>query len=376
MFEKLTIPPELIPSDPRFGCGPSLVPMEFVQGLLEKGSELIGTSHRKPPVKNLVKGIQEGLSQYFSLDENHFVVVGNGGATFLFDMIGLGLVEKEITHFTCGEFSEKWYKSSHAIPWIKAHNNSADYGLTPSYDNSNYADSDVVCVTLNETSTGVQFEGLPPIKNANTLLAVDATSGAGQIPCDVNQTDVFFFSPQKVFASEGGLFVCILSKAALERALKINADSNRYIPGIMNWKTAIDNSEKNQTYNTPAVSTLYFLNEQIKKMNKLGYAEVCAAASAKADIVYNWALSKEYLSPYVEAKSMRSLSVATINVDESIDVAALLINLHNQKIVYGIESYRKLGKNQFRISLFHNVSKEDILKLTQLLSYAIEGRDQ
>lgn len=370
MFENYNAPKELRPTDPRFGCGPSLIPVEFVKRLAETDVHLLGTSHRKAPVKNLVREIQEGLVKYFDVPADYTVCMGNGGATLLFDMIGLGLVEKKIAHFTCGEFSSKWYKSSEMIPWIEAEEHSVDFGngITPEA----LAGFDVIACTLNETSTGVQLDSIPEV-DANTLLCVDATSGAGQCPIDVSKTDLFFFSPQKVFASEGGLFIAIMSPKARERALKIAEDKNRYIPGIMDWKTCIDNSDKNQTYNTPSLSTLFFLNEQVKLMNKDGYASVQEQARKKADLVYNWANEKAYLSCYITEERYRSVAVACIDVDEKIDVNPLIKKLESEKIVYGIDAYRKLGRNQFRIGLFHNIAFSDLEKLTKLLSHAIES---
>jgi phosphoserine aminotransferase len=370
MFENYSAPSELIPSDPRFGCGPSLIPVEFVQRLADTGVHLLGTSHRKQPVKNLVKEMQDGLRKYFNIPSDFTIAVGNGGATFLFDMIALGIVEKKVTHFTCGEFSEKWYKSSKAVPWIEAEQVSVDFGkgITP----TNVPGSDLIACTLNETSTGVQLDSIPEV-DANTILAVDATSGGGQCPIDVSKVDMYFFSPQKVFASEGGLFVCIMSPKARARAEKIAGDKSRYIPPIMDWLVCLDNSDKNQTYNTPAIATLFFLNEQVKLMNTVGYAKVQEQSQKKADLLYGWADEKPYLSCYIQEPQYRSIAVATIDVDDKVDVDGLLKKLEGDKIVYGIDAYRKLGRNQFRIGLFHNIKIEDLEKLTKLLSNAIES---
>jgi phosphoserine aminotransferase len=305
------------------------------------------------------------------LPADYLVVLGNGGATLLFDMIGLGIVEKKATHFTCGEFSEKWFKSSKAIPWIAAENIAVPFGS--GINGEAKAGSDLIAVTLNETSTGVQLSKLPVVDN-DTILAVDATSGAGQCPCDVSKTDIFFFSPQKVFASDGGLWIAIMSKKARERALKIAADKSRYVPDIMSWTNAITNSEQNQTYNTPALATLFILNEQIKLMNTLGYAEVQKMAQKKADLIYQWAESKPYLSCYIADKQFRSVAVATIDVDAKVNVDDVIKHLEKKKVVYGINGYRKLGRNQFRISLFHNITFDDLNKLTQLLSKMIESK--
>ena len=370
MFEQFQVPDHLRPSDPRFGSGPSLVPMEYVTRLAETGPHLLGTSHRKPPVRQLVKEIQDGLREYFQLSPDYEVILGNGGATFLFDMIALGMVEKKITHFTCGEFSEKWYKASKLVPWLEVGQEAVEYGegITP----TDVPDSDVIATTLNETSTGVQVDQFPKVGD-DRILAVDATSGGGQCPIDVNETDFYFFSPQKVFASDGGLFVGIMSPKAKERVLRLAEDKNRYVPSIMNWKSCVTNSEKNQTYNTPAISTLFFLNEQIKRMNADGYEKVQAESDRKAQLVYGWAEKKDYLSPFIKEDRYRSRSVATIDVDDKVDTEALIKVLEEQKAVYGIDPYRKLGRNQFRIALFHNVTYENLEKLTELLSTAIEN---
>ncbi|RLA64842.1 MAG: phosphoserine transaminase [Epsilonproteobacteria bacterium] len=369
MFENIDLSNNKRPSDPRFGSGPSLVPVEFMEKLLATGQDLLGTSHRKAPIKNLVKEVQDGLSKYFSLPDDYKVVLGNGGATFLFDMIGLGMVKKKSAHFTCGEFSEKWFKAHNKVPWIEAEQISVPYGK--GIDGKNIADADMVCVTLNETSTGVQISKLPEVDN-DTILAVDATSGGGQIPCDLSKTDLFFFSPQKVFASEGGLFVAIMSPKAYNRALEMAA-GDRYFPVIMSWKLAINNSDKNQTYNTPAIASIFFLNEQIKLMNSVGYEKACEMAEEKAQLIYSWAAEKKYLSCYVEEEKYRSRSVATINVDESFPVTPLIDWLAEKKIAYGIDGYRKLGKNQFRIALFHNIKYDDLNKLLNIISQAIEA---
>lgn len=371
MFDNFQIPENLIPSDPRFGSGPSLVPAEFLMSLHSTGMHYMGTSHRKPAIKNVVKEIQDGLMKYFNVPSNYLVVLGNGGATLLFDMIGLGIVEKKITHFTCGEFSEKWYKSSKLVPWIEAEQVSVPFGK--GINGKMVPGSDVIAVTLNETSTGVQLSKLPVVDD-NTILAVDATSGGGQCPCDVSKTDIYFFSPQKVFASDGGLWVAIMSPKALERAKKIAADKSRYVPDIMNWSNAISNSEQNQTYNTPALATLFMMNEQVKLMNSLGYEKVQQEAQKKADLLYGWAESKAYLSPYIEEKEFRSIAVATIDVDPKVNVDDIIKFLEKKKVVYGIDGYRKLGRNQFRISMFHNISYNDLEKLTGLLSLMIESK--
>ena len=371
MFENFRVPQELLPSDPRFGVGPSLIPQAVVEKLAQTGHELLGTSHRKDAVRNVVKEVQDGLRKYFSLPSDYEVVLGNGGATFLWDMIGLGLVEKSSLHFVCGEFSDKWYRAHKLIPWIKAEKREVPYGkgINPQEEEGH----DLICCTLNETSTGVMLSDLPQIKNPNTLMAVDATSGAGQIKIDFSKVDLYYFSPQKVFASEGGFYVAIMSPKAIKRALKIAEDSSRYIPEIMKWPLAIENSRQNQTYNTPSISTIFYMNEQIKLMNKIGEEGVIKEAKEKANLLYNWANEKAYLKPFIQDEEFRSHAVATIDVDEKFKMDDLTKVLRAQRVAYDIDAYRKLGRNQLRISLFHNVSYENLEKLTRIISLAIES---
>lgn len=369
MFENYKVPKELIPSDPRFGVGPSLVPVASLQALLETGTQLLGTSHRKPAVQNLCREVQDGLKAYFKLPSGYEVIMGNGGATFLFDMIGLGLVKRSSVHYTTGEFSSKWYRSHKKIPFIKTTEVNAELGTGINPELS--SEHDMICCTLNETSTGVMINSIPEV-GADTLMAVDATSGAGQIPLDFNKVDLYFFSPQKVFASEGGFYIAIMSPKALARAKELYG-RDTYSPEVMSWKHAIDNSLKSQTYNTPAISTIFFLNEQIKTMNKLGEDKVFEMAKEKASLVYNWAQEKEYLSCYIKEEEFRSISVATVNLDDKYNAIDLANSLRAQGVVYDIDAYRKLGLNQFRISLFHNITIKDLEKLTLIISDAVEN---
>jgi phosphoserine aminotransferase len=370
MFDQLKVPNNLIPSDPRFGVGPSKIPASFLKNLMDTGVELLGTSHRKPAVKNLVKEIHDGFREYFKLPDDFEIIIGNGGATFFFDMIALGLVDKASVHFTTGEFSTKWFKAHAKVPWIHATQKSCEQG---SGKNPSIVEGhDMICATLNETSTGVLIDTIPDVTESNTLLAIDATSGAGQIHIDISKVDCYFFSPQKVFAGEGGLYFAFLSPKAVKRAMKIN-ESTRYIPEIMNWKYAIKNGQDFQTYNTPSITNLFYVNEQLKVLNSLGEEKVVELARRKAKFIYNWAESKEYLSPYVSEERFRSISVATINIDEKYSATDLANKLRELNVAYDIEGYRKLEQNQLRISLFHNVDYEDLVKLTEIISYAIES---
>lgn len=371
MFEKFVVPVNLRPSDPRFGVGPSLIPVAALEALKNTGTGLLGTSHRKEAVRNVVKEIQQGLRSYFKFPGDYEVILGNGGATLFWDMIGLGVVEKSSLHFVNGEFSEKWFKAHKLIPWIKAEQIKVEYGqgINPE-ERQGY---DVICCTLNETSTGVMLTQVQKMKDENVLVAVDATSGAGQIKIDFSHVDVYYFSPQKVFASEGGLYVAILSPKAIKRIEKIARDSTRYIPESMKLVHAVENGKQNQTYNTPSITTLFFLNEQLKLMNKLGEDVVIAQAKKKAQLLYGWAESKPYLSAYITDGKFRSDAVATIDVDAKYSVDELAKVLRAQNVAIDIEGYRKLGRNQFRIALFHNVSFDDLEKLTKIISLAIES---
>ena len=370
MFEKFNVPKELIPSDPRFGVGPSLIPTEALQKLAQSGHELLGTSHRREAVRNVVKEMQEGLRSYFKLPDDYEVVIGNGGATLLWDMMGLGMIEKAPYHFICGEFSDKWFRANKNIPWLRPDSTKVEFGKGVNPEDKD--GFDFIACTLNETSTGVMLSELPQVA-ADTILAIDATSGAGQIAIDFKKSDLYYFSPQKVFASEGGFYVAILSPKAIERAQKISKDHSRFIPESFKWSHAIENSRHNQTYNTPAISTIFLLNEQVKLMNKLGEDKVVQEAKRKAKLMYGWASEKSYLSPFIQEEKFRSQAVATIDLDEKFNAEDLANRLRGLGIVYDIDAYRKLGRNQFRISMFHNVSYENLEKLTQIISLAVES---
>ncbi len=369
MFENFNVPQELRPSDQRFGVGPSLIPNSHISALLEQAQKIVGTSHRKPAVRKLCQQIQEGLKQYFDLPAGYEVIMGNGGATFLFDMIGLGLVKKKSLHYVLGEFSSKWYKAHKLVPWLDVTKVEVDYGHGVHPQAS--ADVDMICCTLNETSTGVQLTELPDV-GTQTLLAVDATSGAGQIKIDFNKVDLYFFSPQKVFAGEGGFYFAIMSPKALARAKELE-QRETYRPEVMSWKNAIENSLKNQTYNTPAISSLFLVNEQIKLMNQLGEAEVIRQAKEKLNLITKWVESKSYLDFFVKQKEFRSQSVATIDVESKYSIGDLCERLRSLEVAIDIEGYRKLNRNQLRISLFHNIHYKDLEKLLKIISLAIES---
>ncbi len=371
MFDNFIVPKNLIPSDPRFGVGPSLIPVEALEALAKTGPNLLGTSHRKMPVRNLVKEVQNGLRTYFKLPDDYEVILGNGGATFFWDMIGLGLVQKSSLHFVCGEFSDKWYRAHYNIPWIQAKAIKVPFGegINP----VEAGEHDLICCTLNETSTGVQLSNIPQLNNPQTLMAVDATSGAGQIKVDFKNIDIYYFSPQKVFASDGGLYIAIMSPKAVARAEHIQKDKSRFIPESLKFSHAIENGRNNQTYNTPSIANIFLLNEQIKLMNKLGEEKVILEAKRKAELMYGWAEEKPYLSPYIKNPEFRSQAVITVDVDPKYNLGDLTRILRQQNVAVDIDGYRKLDRNQFRIALFHNVTYDNLKKLTQIISLAIES---
>lgn len=362
----------LIPSDPRFGVGPSLIPTRFVSDLLATGSDYLGTSHRKPAVVEKIKEVQDNFKKYFELPDDYLVVIGNGGASFLFDMIALGLVRKKSAHFCCGEFSQKWWRSHDNVPWIETYKEEVAFGegINP----RDVEDCDMICATLNETSTGVIISEIPDLTNTDKLFALDATSGGAQVLVDMKKVDVFFLSPQKVLGSEGGTYVAILSPKAQERAKEIAKDKSRYIPHIMNWVSSMEYAKKSQTLNTPSLTSIFYLNEQLKLMNELGALKVEELALKKAELIYDWGREKKYLNIFVEEDQFRSHAVAVINVDEGVKLDEILEELRVEKLAYDIGGYRKIGKNQFRIGLFHNISFQDLEKLIQILSLKIEER--
>ena len=350
--------------DPRFGSGPSKVPTRFIEQLLETQPHYLGTSHRRPMVVSLVQELHENLRSFFELPADFEILIGNGGASFFFDMIGLGLVEKKSHHFCMGEFSHKWLKAHQNIPWIETEVSEVDYGKGIEVT---AVDADTICCTLNETSTGVITKSFPKV-DRHTLLAVDATSGSGQVPCDISKVDVYFFGPQKVFASEGGTYLAFLSPKAIARAQKI-AKSNRYIPTIMDFAKTLEFSKKFQTLNTPSLSTLFYLNCELTELNaRGGYPNLLKEAREKADLIYSWAEKHPKLRPLVDEPSFRSTACATLLVDESIDLKSILDQLRGEKLVYDIEGYRKVETQHIRIGLFDQISLQDLKGLTDILS--------
>ncbi len=365
-----TLPQELIPNDGRFGCGPSKVRPAQLQAIADS-ADIIGTSHREFLVKDVVGSVREGLSELFSLPEGHEIVLSLGGATAFWDAASFGLIRNKSAHLTYGEFSGKFATVSKKAPWLDAPEIiEAEPGTAPSPSQLDNADADVVAWAHNETSTGAMVDVTRPAGDA--LVLIDATSGAGGLPVDIAQTDAYYFSPQKCFASDGGLWLAAFSPAAIERVEEIAA-SDRYIPAFLDLKTAVDNSRKNQTYNTPAVSTLVMLDNQVKWMNDNGGLDgMVKRTTESSSHLYNWAESRDGANPFVTPASGRSLVVGTIDFDDSID-AAQIAKILRANGVLDTEPYRKLGRNQLRIGMFPAIDPEDVKKLTGAIDWILDN---
>ncbi|WP_410648255.1 phosphoserine transaminase [Amycolatopsis sp. cmx-4-54] len=367
---ELTLPADLKPADGRFGCGPSKVRDEQLANLAKSGATYLGTSHRQKPVKSLVGRVRAGLSELFSLPEGYEVVLGNGGTTAFWDAAAFGLVRERAQHFTYGEFSSKFATVTKGAPFladpivVKA-----DPGSAPeiAYE----AGADLVGWAHNETSTGVAVPVRRPEGSEGALVAIDATSGAGGLPVKAEDFDVYYFAPQKSFASDGGLWIALASPAAVERIGEIGA-SDRWIPEFLSLTTALDNSRKDQTYNTPAVSTLFLLADQIEWMNSNGGLEWTTSRTRDSSTrLYEWAEKTSYTTPFVSDPSLRSHVVGTVDFADEVDAAAVAKVLRANGIV-DTEPYRKLGRNQLRVGLFPAIDPDDITKLTQSIEYVVE----
>jgi len=376
----LVIPDELRPRDGRFGCGPSKVRPEALARLAAEGGAVMGTSHRQKPVKALVGEIRAGLRELFAAPDGYEVALGNGGATAFWDAAAFGLIERRSAHLTFGEFSQKFAAVSVGAPFLEEPVKlSADPGDAPDPlalgPLAAEAGADALAWAHNETSTGVMAPVIRPAEAAGALVLIDATSGAGGLPVDVSQADAYYFAPQKSFASDGGLWVALLSPAAQERIAALHA-SERWIPEFLSLHTALENSLKDQTYNTPAVATLFLLADQIRWMLDGGGLDWCAArARASSDHLYGWAEKTAYTTPFVADPAKRSLVVGTIDFDESVDAAALAATLRANGIV-DVEPYRKLGRNQLRVGMFPAVDTADVQALTACIEWVLERSER
>ena len=369
--QSISIPAELLPQDGRFGAGPSKVRPEQIDAVVQAGRTLLGTSHRQAPVKNLVGSVREGLREFFQAPEGYEVVLGIGGATAFWDIAAFGLVEEKAQHLSFGEFSSKFAAATNKAPFLAESSIiKSEPGSLP--EPQAEAGVDVYAWAQNETSTGVAA----PVKRVagaddGALVLIDATSAAGGLDVDVAESDVYYFSPQKNFASDGGIWLGLFSPAALERAARIGA-SDRWVPDFLSLTTAIDNSLKNQTYNTPALATLVTLNNQIEWLNGNGGLKFASERTAdSAGRVYSWADASKNTTPYVANPEHRSNVIVTVDFDESIDAAAVAKVLRANGVV-DVEPYRKLGRNQLRIATFVAIEPEDVSALLKCIDYVVE----
>ncbi len=369
--ESVKIPAELLPADGRFGCGPSKVRPEQLRAVAD-AADVMGTSHRQKPVKSLVGRVRAGLSELFSLPEGYQVVLGNGGSTAFWDAAAAGLIRERSLHLTFGEFSAKFASVAKGAPFLADPVVvSSDPGTAPEPRSDDSVD--LIGWAHNETSTGVALPVSRPAGSDGKLVAIDATSGAGGLPVDIGQSDVYYFAPQKCFASDGGLWIAIMSPAALARVDEIARDKpgDRWIPEFLSLPTAIDNSGKDQTYNTPAVATLIMLADQIEWMNAQGgLSWTTARTKESSDRLYTWAEKTSYTTPFVADPAHRSQVVGTVDFSDDVDAAAVAKVLRANGVV-DTEPYRKLGRNQLRVGMFPAIDPDDVTKLTECIDHVV-----
>ncbi|WP_113704481.1 phosphoserine transaminase [Nonomuraea lactucae] len=364
----IVIPADIKPADGRFGCGPSKVRTEQLAALAASGASLMGTSHRQKPVKDLVGRVRSGLADLFSLPEGYQVVLGNGGTTAFWDIAAFGLIRDRSQHLSFGEFSSKFAAVARKAPWLGEPSViKSEVGSHPTAVAQD--DMDVYALTHNETSTGVAMP-IERVGSGDSLVLVDATSGAGGLPVSIEETDVYYFAPQKSFASDGGLWIALMSPRALARVQEIAA-TDRYIPEFFSLPVAIDNSGKDQTYNTPAVATLFLLADQLDWMNgNGGLAWTTARTADSAQRLYSWADKSSYATPFA-APEFRSQVVGTIDFSPEVDAAAVAKVLRANGIV-DTEPYRKLGRNQLRVAMFPAIDPADVEALTVCVDHVVE----
>ncbi|MGH2870357.1 MAG: phosphoserine transaminase [Solirubrobacteraceae bacterium] len=372
----MQIPDALKPGDGRFGSGPSRVRRAQLDYLAGPGAAVMGTSHRQRPVRELVGHIRAGLAELFSLPDGYEMVLGNGGTTAFWDAAACGLVRERALHLTYGEFSAKFAACTRGAPFL------ADPVLVeapPGEAPTPLAQPgvDAIAWAHNETSTGVMVPVVRPEGARDALVLIDATSGAGGLPVEIGACDVYYFAPQKGFASDGGLWLAAMSPAALERIEELAAGvggtgSTRWIPDFLSLSTALENSRKDQTYNTPALATLLLLRVQLDWMLDQGGLEAMVArTTASAEHLYGWADAHAHATPFVTDPAHRSLVVGTIDFDDEVDAAAVAAALRANGIV-DVEPYRKLGRNQLRIAMFPATEPDDVRALTACINWILE----
>lgn len=365
---ELQLPQDLLPCDGRFGCGPSLVREEQARRVADSWRELLGTSHRQAPVKGLVGRVRAGLAEFLQAPEGHEILLANGGSTAFWDAAAFGLIERRAQLAVFGEFGGKFAKAA-AAPWLEAPEvREAPAGSAIRCEPSEGVD--VYAYPQNETSTGAMLP-VERVAAEGALTLVDATSAAGGTVVDLAETDVYYFAPQKNFGADGGLWLAAVSPAAIERIERIAA-SGRYIPEFLSLTQAVDNSRRDQTLNTPAISTLLLMEAQLEWLNgEGGMAFADARTKASSQAIYEWAEARAFATPFVEDPAFRSQVVATIDLDEAIDAKAVSAALRANGIV-DTEPYRKLGRNQLRIATFVSIDPADVERLTRAIDWIIE----
>ena len=365
------IPAELKPADGRFGCGPSKVRPEALEKLATQ-SKLMGTSHRQAPVRDLVGRVRSGLAELFSLPDGYEIALGNGGTTAFWDAACAWLVHERALHLTYGEFSQKFAKATARAPFLgDPIVVEADPGDAP----APVADpaADAIAWAHNETSTGVMVPVQRPEGSGDALVLIDATSGAGGLPLDASQADAYYFAPQKAFGADAGLWLALLSPAAIARIGELDGVSGRWQPAFLSLQTALESSRKEQTYNTPALATLLLLADQVEWMLAGGGLEWCVRrTSASSGHLYGWAERSDFATPFVADPVKRSLVVGTIDFEDSVDAAVIASTLRANGIV-DVEPYRKLGRNQLRIGMFPAVEPADVEALTACVDWVVEN---
>jgi phosphoserine aminotransferase len=364
----IAIPANLLPGDGRFGSGPSKVRPEAVKALASEAGRFLGTSHRQKTVKSVVGSLRSGLAELFSLPEGYEVVLGNGGTTCFWDAATFGLIEKKSQHLSFGEFSSKFATAASDAPHLDDPEIIAsDVGTHPLPVARD--DIDLYALTHNETSTGVMMPIVRPAGGSG-LVAVDATSGAGGLPVDPTQFDAYYFAPQKCFGSDGGLWVALLSQAAQDRIASIAA-AKRWVPASMDLTIALDNSKLDQTYNTPALATIFLFDHQVRWFNENGGMKFSTGrCDRSAEILYSWADNSDFATPFVAREQDRSHVVGTIDFHDSIDAATVAAVLRANGIV-DTEPYRKLGRNQLRIAMFPAIDPDDIASLCACINHVV-----
>lgn len=378
MTSTVNIPQDLLPEDGRFGSGPSKIRADQVAALERGGTKLLGTSHRQTPIKQLVASIREGLGEFFRLPEGYEIALGNGGASAFWDMACACLISRRAAFGTYGSFSAKFAKSAQSAPFLEdpvMYESEPGTWRLPEFTE----DVDAYAWAHNETSTGVAapVQRIDGSLEQDALVLVDGTSAAGALPVDVSQTDAYYFSPQKAFGSDGGLWIAVLSPRAIERAQAVEHSAKlegarRWVPPFLSLSTALDNARKDQTLNTPAVATLIMLENQVRWLNDNGGMDWATARCAKsASLLYSWAERSEYAKPFVADVNARSHAVVTIDLNESVSAKQVIAVLRDNGIV-DTAGYRKLGRNQLRIGVFPSVEPSDVAALTRCIDYVVE----